>query len=95
MSIELTLKTRTPFLTGALRESGHLKAAVVDRTGVSITIAFGGPRAPYATFVHEQLRPHDIGRAKFLESTVVESARFMAVRVARRIRDRMGAFRGR
>lgn len=82
-------RTRTPVLTGRLRDSGYRKPAQVDRQGISVTIGFGGPTAPYAPFVHEQLRPHATGQAKFLESTVVESARYLAVRVARRIRERL------
>jgi hypothetical protein len=88
-------QNRTPFRTGALRRSAYRRSAVVDRGGVSVTLGFGGPTAPYAPFVHEQLRPHDIGRAKFLESAVVESARYLTVRVARRIRERLDRRHGR
>ena len=54
---------------------------------VSVTMAFGGPAAPYATKVHEDLEAfHRNGQAKFLESVLLESAPYLAQRVARRIR---------
>ena len=79
-------QNRTPFLTGNLHDSAYIKGPVVNEQGVSVTLGFGGPTAPYAVYVHEVLKPHEIGRAKFLESTVLESAKYMTTRVANRLR---------
>lgn len=60
----------TPVDTGALRNSGFVKIE-----GTDIIIGFGGPAAPYATYVHEILtNQHPVGQAKFLERAVQEDA---------------------
>jgi hypothetical protein len=52
-----------------------------------VRMAFGGPAAPYAIKVHEDLEAfHRVGQAKFLESVLLESAPHLAQRVSRRIR---------
>lgn len=62
-------KERTPVLTGALRASGH-----VDQTDKGVRLEFGGPSAPYAVYVHENLEAyHSNGQAKFLESAVLDA----------------------
>lgn len=76
---------RTPVETGALRASHRVE---VRRDGANIegTISVGGPSAGYAVYVHENLEAfHPVGQAKFLESTITESAPFMARRLAARI----------
>ena len=85
--IEMTeAKRRTPVKTGALRGSGHVDKVRRSGRELSVRLAFGGPAAPYAVQVHENLDAwHRVGQAKFLESTVLESAPYMATRVAARI----------
>lgn len=74
-------KRRTPVLTGALRASGH----VVEKPD-GAGLAFGGPAAPYAVYVHENLEAfHRVGQAKFLESAVNEAVPGMAERIAKRL----------
>ena len=52
----------------------------------AVTLAFGGPAAPYALEVHENLEAyHPRGQAKYLESVILESAPHMAQRIARRV----------
>jgi hypothetical protein len=77
---------RTPVLTGALRASHEVSKPEVGGREIRVTISVGGPAAPYALFVHENLDAyHPVGQAKFLESTLNESRPYMAERVARRI----------
>jgi hypothetical protein len=77
---------RTPVDTGALRASHETERPVVERGQVSVRIVVGGPAAPYAVPVHERVEVHHpVGQAKFLESTIMESAPFMAERIAKRI----------
>lgn len=86
--VEMTeAKRRTPVDTGALRSTGHVDAPDVGIGGdVSVTLGFGGPAAPYAVKVHEDLDAyHKVGQSKFLESTIMESRPYMASRIARRI----------
>lgn len=79
-------KRRTPVDTGALRASGH-----VEQQGLRVTLAFGGPAASYAEKVHEDVEAfHRVGQAKFLESTLKESAPHMTERLAVRIRKKLG-----
>lgn len=66
-------KRRTPVRTGALRNSGSITK--VDESGFQV--AFGGPAAPYAVFVHEDLKArHRVGEAKFLEKAMFQIDRF-------------------
>lgn len=77
---------RTPVLTGALRASHEVSKPVMKSDGWEVTISVGGPSADYAIQVHEDLEAfHKTGQSKFLESTLLESAPFMAARVAKRI----------
>lgn len=83
-------KRRTPVLTGALRASGHVTGPEGDAQVV--TLAFGGPAAPYAVFVHENLAArHVTGEAKFLERPVLEALPGLPERIAARIRKTWGA----
>ena len=77
-------KRRTPVLTGALRESGNVTGP--DGDG-DVVLGFGGPATPYAVYVHENLEAyHRVGRAKFLESAVMDALPNLADRVGRRVR---------
>lgn len=85
--IEMTeAKERTPVRYGVLRASGTVELARVEGKGVSVRMFFGGAAKAYAIHVHENLEAfHRVGQAKFLESVVLESRRYMAARVARRL----------
>lgn len=77
---------RTPVDVGNLRASHIVMPPVIKGDNTTVTIAVGGPAAPYAVYVHENLEAeHKVGQAKFLESTLKESAPYIAQRVARRI----------
>lgn len=77
---------RTPVDTGSLRASHEVSRPKMSWDGWEVTISVGGPAAPYAVYVHEDLEAiHRTGQAKFLESTIMESAPYMAGRVAKRI----------
>lgn len=81
-------KRRTPVDTGNLRASIHVDDAkgTKDPGVVSVAIVAGGPAAPYALTVHEDLEAfHRVGQAKYLESVLRESAPHMAKRVAKRL----------
>lgn len=82
--IEMTeAKRRTPVDTGALRATGVVNPPERNGSHISVTLTFG---TLYAVFVHEDLEAfHKIGQAKFLESTLQESASHMAERVGKRI----------
>ena len=76
---------RTPVDTGALRASHRVTTESSGRD-ISGTIAVGGPAAPYAVEVHENLHAlHTVGQAKFLESTIDEARPHLARRIATRI----------
>src|SRR6059036_477727 len=58
--------TYVPVDTGALRASGFVDGP--DAAG-TVTLGFGGPAAPYAVIVHEDLTvTHKVGQAKYLET---------------------------
>ena len=83
-------RRRTPVDTGALRASHEVSKPDVKFgaafTDIAVTISVGGSAAPYAIAVHENLDAfHKVGRAKFLESTIMESAAFMNQRIAKRL----------
>jgi hypothetical protein len=78
---------RTPRDTGALRRSGRVTEVKKGDRTCSVSIIFGGPTAPYAVYVHEDLEAyHPVGQAKFLESVLLESRPHMAKRLAARIK---------
>jgi hypothetical protein len=88
---------RTPVKTGALRGSHtldgpHRGFGVFGGNDIEVVIRVGGVAAPYAVIVHEDLEAfHKVGQAKFLESTIHESARFFAARIAKRVQlNRIG-----
>jgi hypothetical protein len=77
---------RTPVKEGVLKGSHEVQDPVIKGSDISVTIAVGGPSAPYAIIVHEDLEVwHEVGQAKFLESTINESKPWMARRVGKRI----------
>jgi hypothetical protein len=77
---------RTPVDTGALRASHDVSQPQTQGRDVSVTISVGGPSAPYAEVVHENMEAlHATGQAKFLESTVREAVPHLAARIARRM----------
>lgn len=80
-------KQRTPVDTGALRSSIHVVGPSEDGDRLVTAIVAGGPSAPYAIKVHEDLEAfHKVGEAKFIESVVRESAPFIRDRITKRAR---------
>lgn len=71
-------KRDTPVDTGALRGSGHVDAPQMSADSATVQLGFGGPSAPYAVYVHENLSArHPSGKAKFLEGAMqVRAAKF-------------------
>lgn len=66
----LTVSQRdyVPVETGALRASGFVEPPITRGAETSVTVGFGGPAAPYAVIVHEDLtKRHPVGQAKYLE----------------------------
>lgn len=56
-----------PVDTGPLRASGFVDPPVATGRGASVTLGYGGPAAPYAVIVHEDLtKRHKVGQAKYL-----------------------------
>jgi hypothetical protein len=80
------VKRRTPVEFGELRASEHVEGPTRQGNRVWTNIVAGGPSAPYAIYVHEDLDAfHPVGQAKYIESVLLESRPFMAARVAKRI----------
>lgn len=89
-------KRITPWLTGTLRASGYVKPP--ERTSGSmfgivktivVTLGFGGASAPYAVYVHENLRAKHKAptQAKFLEATMLQRRTGLTARLGRRIQE--------
>lgn len=71
---------------GALRASGQVHEPERKGRQVSVALTFGNEFVDYAIYVHEDLEAfHATGQAKFLESTLNESAPHMDQRLARRL----------
>jgi hypothetical protein len=80
-------KELTPVDTGNLRASGHVRPPVLDGGQVTVTMGFGGAAAPYALYVHEDLRTfHNVGQAKYLEQPFNAHARVFVDRLLDRMR---------
>lgn len=72
------VKPRTPVLTGALRSSEFVDGPDYTTKVIEVTLNAGGPAAPYAWFVHENLDAvHPVGQAKYMESVIFERGPFM------------------
>jgi hypothetical protein len=77
---------RKPPHPGQLRASGRVHQPVRQGRNISVTLSFGGAAVDYAVWVHELIdNLHPVGQAKYLESTLNESAPHMAERLARRV----------
>jgi hypothetical protein len=80
------VKRRTPVDKGPLRASVHQEGPTRNWRTIGTSIVAGGPAAPYAIYVHENLEAfHPVGQAKFIESVILESRPHMGARVAKRI----------
>ena len=79
-------RSRTPVDEGDLRDSHEVIGPEVRGGVIAVIIRAGGPKAPHGAVVHEDLGAHhDDGRAKFLESAVLEKRLSLGGRLARRI----------
>jgi hypothetical protein len=76
-------KKITPVDFGKLVGSGNVMKESVTPTGASVTLGFGGAAAPYAIFVHENLRARHTAptTAKYLETPLMAAASGMAERL--------------
>jgi hypothetical protein len=80
-------KQIVPVRDGFLKGSGHVRLPQEQSGGVSIELGFGGPAAPYAVIVHEDLNAfHKVGQAKYLEEPVNQAKPGMSGRIARDVR---------
>lgn len=78
---------RRPPHPGQLRASGTVHPPEQSGKRLFVVLSFGGGAVDYAVWVHEILDNfHPVGRAKYLESTLNESAPFMARRIAERLK---------
>lgn len=84
-------KELVPVDTGALRASGHV--GLPERAGgtIRVVLGYGGPAAPYAFKVHEDLEAfHDDGQAKYLEMPIRQATAGMVQRIVAGMRRRLG-----
>lgn len=80
------VKRRTPVDNGTLRGTVHVEGPEIGDGMVSTSVVAGGPSAPYAVIVHEDLTAqHKVGQAKFIESVIMESKATIGERVAKRV----------
>jgi len=81
-------KLETPVDTGALQGSGVVLPPTGEFMAVTIEAGFGGPAAPYALRVHEDLAiPHTPpGKAKYLEDPFNRALVDFEPRVAAKLR---------
>ena len=78
---------RTPVATGTLKATHRTSLPKWKGNFVEVAITVGGVKAPYAVVVHEGTEVfHDPGQAKFLESTIFESAPFLLQRIGARLK---------
>lgn len=86
-------KRIVPVDTGALRGSGYVDAPAIEDDGtISVQLGYGGPSAPYAVYVHENLsaRHNPPTRAKFLEEPLLAALPAIPERIARALVAELG-----
>ncbi len=72
---------------GTLRSTIQALGPFTEGKTFYTLIVCGGPLAPYAIYVHEDLDAyHATGEAKFIEGPILESRPYMAQRVQKRMR---------
>ena len=77
---------RTPVDTGTLRSTHVVSEPTRSGNTIEVRIGVGGPAAPYALYVHENVHArHGSGQAKFLESALLEAIPSLARRIAARV----------
>lgn len=75
-------QTQVPVRFGYLKGSGHIIGPEVTGSGAKIEIAYGGPAAPYALFVHEGTARHaPPTKRKYLEDPVLEAVRGLDAKI--------------
>lgn len=76
-----------PVDTTALKNSHEMPETGIDSDGDAFArLNVGGPAAPYAVFVHEDLTArHDVGQAKFLEYALLAYKPDMAEEIGREL----------
>lgn len=80
-------KSLVPVDTGTLRSSGHVQLPKRIGNRIVVTLGYGGPSAPYAIPVHENLQVfHKVGVAKYLSLPFRQAARGFPKRLAARLR---------
>lgn len=76
---------------GTLRGSGHVQPTERAGGGFVSRGGFGGPAAPYAVYVHEDLEAHHaVGQAKFYETAMLEAQPGLTDRLAEAMRADRG-----
>jgi hypothetical protein len=84
-------KELTPVDTGTLRDSGTVLLPRSEGPVIVQELGFGGPAAPYAVYVHENLQAnHPVGQAKFLEVPFTEAQSGMEDRIATKMKQALG-----
>lgn len=79
-------RERTPVDTGLLQSTVRAVGWVITANRIEAGVAAGGPGVEYAVKVHEDLDAfHRVGEAKFIERPLLESAPYLAQRIASRI----------
>lgn len=79
----LSKEVYVPVDLGVLCGSGFVELPQFERNKVSIVLGFGGPAAPYAVEVHEDLQAyHTVGEAKYLSKPFRSSAKELSQRLA-------------
>ena len=76
---------RTPWDTGALRESGAHSKWFQYKGAVAVLLRFGGPDAWYAVIVEKGRQEHAVGQRRYMGSVVSEARRNLLGRIARDI----------
>jgi len=74
-------------IPGVLRASIHVEGPFREGRRIWAEVVAGGAAGAYAIRQHEELDWfHKIGQAKYIESVIMESRQFMAMRLAARIK---------
>jgi hypothetical protein len=76
-----------PVDTGALRSSGYVREPTYTGTATKVELGFGGPAAPYAVYVHENMHAHhNVGQAKYLEVPLNQAQHNIVEEVTTRVK---------
>jgi len=85
--IMTTSKGLVPVDFGTLKSTGHVALPLITKSSIEVTLAYGGPAAPYALDQHENLSyQHTTGQARYLAQPMEAAAATILKKIGAKVK---------